>query len=360
MKRKTTVNIPTLVLVGGFLGAGKTTLLLAAVQELNKLNLRSALIINDQGDSLVDAEFAALHGAVHRAVTGGCFCCRFSSLEAMLKDLREFSPDVIFAEPVGSCADISATILQPLRTYAEYALAPFTVLVDPERAFELLGKDADQNLRYLFTKQLEEADIICFTKSDIHSHYPDLSDLADTENVRQLSASSGQGVAAWLDEVFSGTIMSGGRILDIDYQRYARAEAALVWLNLRLDLKVQPAMTPAGLLGPFFDELQHQLMGAGFSVTHMKAIMQCSTGFVKAAVTKNTDVPKIEGNLDASPSSDHRLLLNLRGLGRALDIRNMVEENVKRLDAQKLDMELNCFHPAAPRPQHRFLAVSTK
>ena len=45
MSTKAAPCVPTVVLVGGFLGAGKTTRLLAAVKALNKLNLRSALIV---------------------------------------------------------------------------------------------------------------------------------------------------------------------------------------------------------------------------------------------------------------------------------------------------------------------------
>jgi predicted ATP-dependent serine protease len=93
---------PWIVLVGGFLGAGKTTLLLAAARELERRGLRSALILNDQGEALVDTEFADLHGFQSGEVKGGCFCCRFSDLLEVIDRLREHSPDVIFAEPVGT------------------------------------------------------------------------------------------------------------------------------------------------------------------------------------------------------------------------------------------------------------------
>ena len=48
-----------------------------------------------------------------------------------------------------------------------YRLAPYTVLVDPERAKALLRPDADANLAFLFRKQIEEADMLCFSKSDL-------------------------------------------------------------------------------------------------------------------------------------------------------------------------------------------------
>jgi len=80
-----------------------------------------------------------------------------AQLEAMLM----YGPDVIFAEPVGSCTDISATVLHPLLAQQEaYRLAPFTVLADPLRAMELLRADADENVAFLFHKQLQEADLV--------------------------------------------------------------------------------------------------------------------------------------------------------------------------------------------------------
>jgi len=67
---------PHLIIVGGFLGAGKTTLILAAA--LADRGLRSAIILNDQGESLADTELARASGFAAGEVTGGCFCCRFS------------------------------------------------------------------------------------------------------------------------------------------------------------------------------------------------------------------------------------------------------------------------------------------
>ncbi len=61
--------------------------------------------------------------------------------------------------------DISATVLQPLKQYyaTQFRLAPFSVLVDPQRA---AGLD-DPNLSYLFQNQIAEADLVLYTKSDL-------------------------------------------------------------------------------------------------------------------------------------------------------------------------------------------------
>jgi G3E family GTPase len=62
--------------------------------------------------------------------------------------------------------------------------------------------EADANIAFLFHKQLQEADLVCVTKSDLHATLPDLS----VRHVRQISARTGQGVAAWLDEVLAGEL----------------------------------------------------------------------------------------------------------------------------------------------------------
>jgi hypothetical protein len=348
---------PWIVIVGGFLGAGKTTLLLAAARELEQRGLRSAVVMNDHGEALVDSEFASMHGLQRGEVTGGCFCCRFSELVHVMDDLRSFSPDVIFAEPVGSCTNISATTLQPLRELSDqYRLAPFTVLVDPERAKEMLRPDADANLKFLFEKQLSEADLICFTKSDVTTRYPSLADFG-VQDARKISSKTGSGVAAWLDEVLSGKLSAGSHILDIDYEQYASAEAALSWLNLQVEIRPAIPVSPAALLGPLFDDLDADLSAAGISIVHMKAILQSPSGYVKAALCANGQEPSVEGNLDASPAVKHSLLLNLRALGAAEKVQAIVETNLARIEGKLDNLEISCFHPAAPKPERRIVEI---
>ena len=92
--------------------------------------------MNDQDAGLVDTKLALAHHFETREVSGGCFCCHFSDLMDAAEQLLSYEPDVILAEPVGSCIDLSATILQPLKAFhhQEYRLAPLTVLVDPSTA----------------------------------------------------------------------------------------------------------------------------------------------------------------------------------------------------------------------------------
>jgi hypothetical protein len=340
---------PTVIFVGGFLGAGKTTLILAAARELKRCGKRCAAILNDQSDALVDTQLAELHGVPSGEVTDGCFCCRLSDLTVQIEAMLVYAPEVIFAEPVGSCTDISATVLHPLMQDGAYRLAPFTVLVDPLRAEALMQTDADEDIAFLFRKQLQEADLVCVTKSDL---YPRLSPL-DVQHVRQISAQSGQGVAAWLDEVLEGELSAQKDVLDIDYERYAQAEAALAWLNFRAIFEPRVALSPAMLLGPWLDGIDRSLAEGGIRIVHLKAMVQSSTGYVKAAICANGQEPIVEGSLDASPSLHHEFTLNVRALGDPETISVIVERELKQSDGQFRERRMRCFRPAPPRPERR-------
>ena len=118
-----------LVPVGGFLGSGKTTLLRRAAERFRQNGVRVALIANDQAPNLVDTELLRQQGLAVAEVSGGCFCCRFDKLVCSIKALLDTNaPQVILAEPVGSCTDLSATVIRPLGR-----LYPATVEVAPLR-----------------------------------------------------------------------------------------------------------------------------------------------------------------------------------------------------------------------------------
>ena len=332
---------PLLVMVGGFLGAGKTSLILAAAEKLQRRGMRVAAILNDQGDDLVDTQLAAHHGVAADQVTGGCFCCKFGDLVAAAARLEVHQPDVIFAEAVGSCTDIVATTLRPLlRDYADrFRLAPFTVLVDTLMAETLL---ADEDIAFLWKNQVDEADLVWCTKDDLWSgYYGDLP---------HLSVRSGEGVDQWLEQVLGEGAVVGAKALNLDYGRYARAEAALAWLNCRVIVRPPVACSPAMLVGPLLDGLDAALTRAGIRIVHLKVMGQCETGYVKAAQCGNGQPPDVEGVLDASPAPEHEVLVNLRAVGEPEVLRAIVQDSFASLGPAVEWRLLQCFRPSPPVP----------
>jgi hypothetical protein len=347
---------PHLILVGGFLGAGNTTLLLAAGERLRAMGHSAGIILNDQGGELVDTRLAEATGFNAQEITGGCFCCRFSEFIAAAERFTEKgAPEFILAEPVGSCTDLSATILQPIKRYYgdRFQLAPLTVLVDPARAEELLRPDADPLVAYLFRKQIAEADLVRFSKADLHESFPPLAGV----DARPLSARTGLGIGVWLDQVLSGENAVGARLLEIDYARYAEAEAALGWLNWQGELRPEPPLTPAAIIGPLLASLNRLLTGAAIAIAHLKVFAQSANGYVRAGICRNGDAPSIEGRLDTPPAARYTLTINLRASGAPETLRALVDRALRDLPGQFRVDHLEAFRPSAPKPEHRFEEV---
>lgn len=196
---------------------------------------------------------------------------------------------------------------------------------------------------------MQEADLICFTKSDIYPQVPRIVN----GSARQISAKTGQGVAAWLNEVLSGNLRAGGAILDIDYEQYAQAETALAWLNAEVNIRCSISKSPAMVLGPFLDGCDRDFSAEGISIMHLKAIVHAESGFLKAAICANGQRPAVEGALDASPAINHHLLLNARVVGAADKVRHIVEKNIAGIEGEFSELRIQCFHPAAPNPEWR-------
>jgi CobW/HypB/UreG, nucleotide-binding domain len=349
---------PLIIPVGGFLGAGKTRLLLRAAQVLKERGIRSGIITNDQGENLVDTQWAKSVGVATEEVIGACFCCHFSELMESAKQLLQHEPAVIFIEPVGSCTDISATVLQPLKAYhhGQFRLAPYTVLVDPARASSMSGPEADPQLQYLFWQQLEEADLICWTKTDLTVPPPVLKHSSkDFTNVRRLSAKTGSGVDAWLAEVMGGSIEPGIRLLaDIDYQIYAEAEAALGWLNWQAEITLDQPLSPSALAGPLFDGIVDRLTSENVPIMHLKLLDRCATGYIEAAVCGNHSDPEVAGDLTASPALQHELAVNIRAKCEPERLSAVAAEAFEQVAGTIVFGRQESFQPGAPRPEHRF------
>lgn len=314
------------------------------------------IVLNDQGGELVDTRLAEAAGFPAREITGGCFCCRFSDFVRAAGSLTaSHAPDFILAEPVGSCTDLAATILQPLRRYYgdRYLLAPLTVLVDPARAEQLLRSNADPLAAYLFQKQIAEADLVRFSKADLHQTFPRIPGV----NARPLSAQTGAGIADWLDDVLSWNGEPGARLLEIDYARYAEAEAALGWLNWHGEVRLDRPLTPAAVIGPLVAQLDRLLTGAEISIAHLKAFARSANGHVKASVCRNGEPPAAAGTLDAPPAARCIITINLRASGDPETLRALVDQAAYGLPGRFRVDHAEAFRPSPPVPEHRFQEI---
>ena len=251
---------------------------------------------------------------------------------------------------------MSATILQPLKAFHRdrYRLAPLTVLIDPETAQRVQQGALGFDIEFLFNKQVAEADLICRSKQDLCFNSTSLPFPVDFS----LSARTGAGIELWLNEVMEVKRAVGAHLLDVDYKRYADAEAALGWLNLHAEIEAPEPVSPAVLCGPLVDRLTESLAIAGFLVAHLKVFDQGASGWIKVSVSANGQEPVPEGDLLAEPVREHQLAINLRAIADPDQLRSLVERAVTEIPGAIRILHLGAFRPAEPRPEHRFAALA--
>lgn len=163
-----------MLVLGGYLGAGKTTLAVNLAKTLKERRDKSvSIIMNDQGDVLVDTEYSKDAGFDTRDIMGGCFCTNFDQFVSSARTLvTSGRPDVIIAEPIGTSTNIMSSVVAPMRSLHpdEFSVAPFTVVVDCVRALEILSvknrKDID-TVDIIPAHQIREAEMVVLTKADL-------------------------------------------------------------------------------------------------------------------------------------------------------------------------------------------------
>ena len=356
-----------LILVGGFLGAGKTTLLWEAAQHIIANGQRIGLVTNDQAPELVDTAILSRDEVKVAEVNGSCFCCNFDGLISALKQVQEEADaDVIIAEPVGSCTDLSATIIQPLKEnmHGELLVSPLTVMADPNRLAAILnGENAGlhPSAAYIYRKQLEESDIILISKADLIDSF-DLEKLIlktklhfpDSE-VMTVSSLSRVGLDQWLNEVLHRTD-SGKRLVEVDYDVYAEGEAVLGWLNATI-LLTRESTDWDSFSRNFLLALSQQFDSMEASVGHVKMMLEAGTHYLLGNLTGKEVTINFRGS--AGIGSEARLTLNARVEMNPEVLEILVRDTLESFsgDLEVKILALRCLSPGRPEPTFRFKYV---
>lgn len=367
-----------MVLIGGFLGAGKTTLIGCFNRWLEARGLRVGLVTNDQGKGLMDTDSArrALSGDGVEEITGGCFCCRLDDLVGAVGRLDTASrPDVIVAEPVGSCTDLMATVILPLEQiyHMPFVLSPLSVILDARRALAALGgkrnaRDFHRDVGYVFRKQIEEAEWLIVNKTDLLA----AEDLADLEGrllraypgkrVFKVSGKTGEGLPGWFEALLGGK-SSPAEIMEVDYERYAIGEALLGWVNsearCRISRDDDASFDWGNWLAAIGGRIANALEEKGHEVGHFKMSVEAGGRRWRLHQVMSGEKPSLhEDELAAGSESHGRLLVNLRAEGQAELLEAVVDEafdSQSQVTVQFLDR--SAFQPGKPEPTHRAVSL---
>lgn len=354
-------------LVGGFLGSGKTTAIVEAAKYLSNAKKKVGVITNDQGTQQVDSMFVKGQDIPSEEVSGGCFCCNYRDLEKGIHTLIDSTnPDIIFAESVGSCTDLAATVINPLLSFnpGKYEIV-LSVFADIRLLIQFLKNEKDifyDNVNYIYEKQLEEADIIVVNKIDLlnEEQLASAKKLITAEYgnkiIRYQNSLSKESITEWLQLVDGNFYNTSLRsTLEINYDIYGAGEAELAWLDEEIGIVAKDKNAIAAgysLINKIYTKIaQHE-----YPIGHLKFLMddekqKWKISFNSIAVRPGTDVP-------------HRLetdriiiLINARVQTSPVLLREIIEEAIIEteiaMSCKIVENNLSAFKPGYPNPTYR-------
>jgi hypothetical protein len=285
--------------------------------------------------------------------------------------------DTVIAEAVGSCTDLQATVVRPLRREHGDALAvaPLTAIIDPGR-YRLFARAWDagsgSDLAYLYAHQLAEADVIAVNKTDtvtapqLHALLVDIARRYPGARVVRCCAAGGE-LGGLLDCLFpvAGEPPGGPRAataVPVDYDRYAAAEAELAWLNhaVAITATTSAGFGPADWAAAALTAISGRFAAAGALVGHAKIIVTTAGGAAKASVTASGGPVQLD--VAAPPgASTGRGVINLRVACSPDDLDRAAVGAVRAADRASHTHSVPepgtpAFRPAYPRPAHRVLS----
>lgn len=361
---------PVYIMVGGFLGAGKTTTIAKLGQHFVEQGKKIGIVTNDQTTDLVDTHNLRSQGFDVGEVAGSCFCCNFDALTSTVEGLGTGElPEIILAEPVGSCTDLVATVIRPLTEVYGVPLdiAPYGVILKPSHGLRILKDDGpggfSPKANYIFRKQIEEADFVVINRidelpaSDVDQLQTLIEEKFPGRPVLKCSAKTGEGFDSLL-AILEQRGEFGQRKMEVDYDIYAEGEAELGWLNSQLTVTAEQPFALDELLMKLITNLHGQLEENNSEAAHLKVIGLCDGSYAVANVVSNATGPELS-LASKSKTKQANVVVNARVATDPAVLETIVRKELANIAAEfGLEYEVNTmqsFRPGRPVPTHRII-----
>lgn len=345
-------------LLSGFLGSGKTTAIQHACSEFLKKGKKVGVITNDQGAKLVDGDFFEHLKIPGVQVVNGCFCCNYDQLDISIQSLIETNqPDVIFAESVGTCTDIVATVIKPLLKFRPEAEVTFSTFADAQLLKMLLQQNSsfDESVRYIYFKQLEEAEVIVISKIDLMDDYSldDMKRLIDKYSGKVTlyqNSFDTTDVRRWL-KVLDNKSVTTPSSLYINYDMYGEGEARLAWHDQQVEIQssnYNAMQATNGLIKTISQKIQFN----DYPIGHLKFLLNNEK---KISITNISKEEVFDNIFEERKYAG--LLINARVQTSPEALSHLISESIK-----ETEIKFNCkivvkshasFQPGYPKPVYR-------
>ena len=356
------------IMLGGFLGAGKTTTIAALARHYQRQGQIVGIVTNDQATDLVDTHALRSQGHLVGEVAGACFCCNFNDLLDTVSKLQSAAqPDVVLAEPVGSCTDLVATVVQPLVQLhkGKFDIAPYGVILKPSHGLRILKPNERSGFSpkaaYIFRKQLEEADFVLINRID--ELRPEEADELSALVAAEFPSTPQLRISAKTEQGFDGLVEFlnqrgefGRRILDLDYDIYAEGEAELGWLNASLAVQADQPFALDDLLLDIIGRLSAVLGDLEAETAHLKVIGLSEQSFGVANLVSSLSQPELSLPSSCRPVGANiiinaRVAIDPEVLAR--EVRSSADAACRACGAKATWKTVQSFRPGRPVPTHR-------
>lgn len=332
------------MVVSGFLGAGKTTTMIALAEYMTEHYGETAIIANDLGANLVDTNLTHTTGCTVAEIANGCICYQMDNLVDQLRRMRDKHNAIFVMSDIPGCG-VGALdhVYHPLaREHSdEFALAPFTVIVDPERLRMIMPEQADINLPselvYLLKLQLEEADLVVLNKCDLLSeeevsrYVAFLKTAVPDVPILCISARTREGIPALAE--FITTHESELKNFKVDYDgEFAQAEAKLTWYNRRVFLKTQDdqLINMNDVIDDLIEEIRMGLIERKRNVPHLKTFATPNNATAEEDFNKASligiDYDTEYAQQFTQPQSAIRMIINARAVCESRPLARIMDD----------------------------------
>ena len=338
--------------ISGFLGAGKTSLMMALTRYCSEHYAKAAMISNDLGEGvmLADHKLAQLGGCRALQITDECICfCRdvlTERLDACFTEGCELVVSDIPGFGVGAQEHVYHGLTEEYG--GQYALAPFTVLVEP-RSLALLRAGQTGDMAAILDAQLKEADLIVLSKCDLCGDAELAADLAWlaarypwTEQLA-VSAKTGEGLDALCRALREGRASLRRPEIDYDADELQNAMGSLseYYLQYRA-LVCCDDFDGNAYLTELAEEIRRAVRAAGCEIPHLKLLAWGPEGDYGKADLLGVDRPVELPRRFARPCTDLGVLLNTSAFCPDETLNRLLGEAVGTV-SERYRLELTIF-----------------
>jgi GTP cyclohydrolase III len=252
-------------------------------------------------------------------------------------------------------------VIKPLLQFHADVQVTFSVFADARMLHHLLSAKSnlfEENITYIFFKQLEEAQIVIINKVDLIAveKLNELKQLLQEKYAGKIllyqNSMDEESVAQWMEVLNNYKAADTLQSLEIDYDVYGAGEASLAWLDQELEIRStehNALQETVGLINNIYKNIREH----HYPIGHLKFILN---GDKKISFTSATD-PELTIDVTDKKIYSCSLLINARIQTGPEILAQLISDTIKETEVKfgnKISSQsISSFRPGFPKPEYR-------